>query len=235
HPNALVELANEPIHATQSTDVGKAEVLEALASTIPDQVPVAWGSIETDPRFAGGDYVTWHVPRETRPDGWGHVLALAQGAGFVRTFGKPVISDEPIGAGPRDEPGRRDNRPARFRAAALLTRLTGMGATFHYEGGLQASIPEGAELACFTAWREAWALLPPDLESQGTFAIAGTANAVVQDFDRAAVYGVFERVSAKSGWVLAVGPGEPAVTLAPGWTVTATTALEGLRLLSVAQ
>ena len=98
------------------------------------------------------------------------MLAVAQGAAFVRKFGKPVVSDEPIGAGPRDEPGRRDNRPARFRAAALLTRLAGMGATFHYEGGLQAKIPQGAELACLAAWREAWTLLPADVESQGTFA-----------------------------------------------------------------
>ena len=235
HPNALVEIANEPIHPTQAPAVGQADVLAALAAKVPDDVPVAWGSIETDPRFSGGDYVTWHVPRETRPDGWGHVLAVADGAAFVRTFGKPVISDEPIGAGPRDEPGRRDNRPARFRAAALLTRLTGMGATFHYEGGLQAKIPEGAELDCLAAWREAWTWLPADVESQGTFTTAATAGAVVQDFDRKAVYAVFERTTETRGWILAIGAGEPAVRLAPGWAVSGTQAFEGLRVISVAR
>jgi len=233
HANALVELANEPIHPTQAPDVGKADVLAALAARIPDDVPVAWGSIETDERFSGGDYVTWHVPRETRPDGWGHVLAVAHGATFLQKFGKPVVNDEPIGAGPRDEPGRRDNRPARFRAAALLTRLTGMGATFHYEGGLQATIPQGAELACLAAWREAWTLLPADVESQGTFAAAGNAGAVVQDFDRQAAYGLFERATATRGWILAIGAGEPKVQLAPGWMVEATKEFEGLRLISV--
>ncbi len=110
-----------------------------------------------------------------------------------------------------------------------------MGATFHYEGGLQARIPEGAELACFSAWREAWTLLPPDLESHGAFAIAGTPDAVVQSFDHAAVYGVFERMTADGGWLLAVGGGEPGVTLASGWTVIETKAFEGVRLLRVAR
>ena len=64
HPNALLELANEPIHPTQTVTVGKADVLQALARQVPDDVPVALGSIETDQQFAGGDYVTWHVPRD---------------------------------------------------------------------------------------------------------------------------------------------------------------------------
>ena len=36
-------------------------------------------------------------------------------------------------------------------AAAALTGLAGLGATFHYESGLQAGIPTGKELECFTA------------------------------------------------------------------------------------
>jgi hypothetical protein len=160
------------------------------------------------------------------------VLALAQGAAFIRAFAKPVVSDEPIGAGPRDEPGRRDNRPARFRAAALLTRLAGMGATFHYEGGLQAKIPEAAELACLAAWQEAWTWLPADVESHGAFAVAGAADAVVRDFDRQAVYQVFERSDGNRAWVLAVGAGEPELTLASGWRIAESKRLEGAVLVS---
>ena len=61
---------------------------------------------------------------------------------------RPIVSDEPIGAGPLRS-GRRDDAPARFRAA-MLTRLAGLGATFHYEGGLQAKVPQGRELECST-------------------------------------------------------------------------------------
>jgi hypothetical protein len=122
-----------------------------------------------------------------RSGGWGHVTALAQGAELVATYGRPVVSDEPIGVAAEAINGRRDNSPERLRAAALLTRMTGMHATFHYEAGLQARVPEGVELACFRAWREAWTLLPADIETAA--------------FSRPAE-GVFEAARADEVWTL---------------------------------
>jgi hypothetical protein len=235
HPNALLEVANEPTHATQAPAVGEAAGLMALAARLPADVPVALGSVEADEDFAGPDYATWHAPRDSKQDGWGHVLGLAEGAELVRKLRKPVISDEPIGAGPKYEPGRRDDAPARFRGAALLTRLAGLGATFHYSGGLQARIPEGRELQCFDAWNEAWTLLPADVEIQGTFAVSGTTDTVVQAFDRTTAFGVFERIADSRGWVLAVGPGDPALRLAAGWSVQESRTFEGVRLITVAR
>jgi hypothetical protein len=193
HPNALLELANEPAHPTQAPAVGKPGVLTALAARVPGDVPVSLGSVEADGGFGQGDYVTWHAPRSSGDEGWGHVLRLAQGAELLSTFRKPLISDEPMGAGPAFEPGRRDNVPARFRAAALLTRLVGMGATFHYDGGLEARIPEGVELACFEAWSEAWTLLPAGVETAGTFRVAGAAGAPGEGVDSKAGGGGVER------------------------------------------
>ena len=172
HPNAFVEIANEPFHPTQHPSLHDRATLARLAALIPPEVVVAFGSDAPD-ASGGGDYVTVHMPRG---DGaWDHVSALAQGHALVKTYGRPVVSDEPIGAGPELQPGRRDNLPERFRAAAILTRMTGMHATFHYEGGLQARIPEGAELAAFKAWSDAWTLLPPGIE-QGTFAVINSAR-----------------------------------------------------------
>ena len=238
HANAILEVANEPAHPSQAPDVGKPEVLLALAARVPSDIPVSLGSLEENEGFARGDYATWHVPRDSRLDGWGHVLAVAQGGDLVRRLGKPVVSDEPIGAGAVYEPGRRDDQPSRFRAAALLTRLAGMGATFHYGAGLQATIPEGRELECFNAWNEAWHLLPEGVEQDGAFAIAGTADVagtIVQGFNRQSAFGVFERRTAGTGWILAVGPGDPALVLAPGWKVRETKTFEGARLVSVAR
>ena len=235
HPNGLLEVANEPTHPSQAPAVGRTDVLLALASRVPSDVPVALGSIEADESFAKSDYATWHAPRDNKLDGWAHVLGIAQGAAYLQKFRKPVVSDEPIGAGPKYEAGRRDDAPARFRAAALLTRLAGLGATFHYEGGLQARIPEGRELECFEAWNEAWTLLPGDVESQGTFAMAGAPGAAVRDFDRKASLGVFERTAGNRGWVLSVGPGDPALSLAPGWSASETKTFEGARLITVAR
>jgi hypothetical protein len=192
--------------------------------------------VEGGDGFGAGDYVTWHVPRETDHDGWGYVLAIADGADLLRRFRKPVVSDEPIGAGRQLEPGRRDDNPDRFRAAALLTRLAGIGSTFHYGAGLHTRIPEGAELACFDAWNEAWTLLPDGIEHRGAFHKAGDAGAAVQGFDRQTALAVFERQDGDRAWVLVVRPAKnPTVGWAPGWSATATKPLGGVLLIEAAR
>jgi hypothetical protein len=233
HPNAVLEIANEPVHPSQAPEVHRPEVLAALAARLPREIPVSLGSIERGDGFGEGDYLTWHSPRESGRAGWGHVLALAEGADILARWKKPVVSDEPIGAGPVFQPGRRDDAPARFRAAALLTRLAGLGATFHYEAGLQALVPEGRELECFNAWNEAWTLLPADVERLGVFRAAGTSGSVVARYDRDRVTGIYERVADASGWVLVIGDEAAVVMLADGWRVRDSRRIGGGRLLRV--
>ena len=230
HRNAVLEIANEPVHPSQSPEVHKPEVLRGLAAAVPSSVPIALGSIERGDGFGEAGYVTWHVPRESGSGGWGHVLALAEGAELLARWKKPVVSDEPIGAGPALQPGRRDNLPTRFRAAALLTRLVGMGATFHYEGGIQATIPAGAELACFNAWNEAWGLLPAGVEQIGVFRISGAAGSVVANYDRKRLPGVYERIDGSKGWILAIGDESVPLTLQEGWKATGSRSIDGARL-----
>jgi len=114
---------------------------------VPAAVPVSLGSIEWGDGFAAGRYVTWHAPRTANWD-----REIAKGAGLVKKFAKPVISDEPIGAADKPEPGRRDNDPARFRAAGAAARAAGIGSTFHYDGGIQTRMPTTIEMACLDAW-----------------------------------------------------------------------------------
>lgn len=231
--SAVLEIANEPVHPTQADAVQKPEVLARLRARVPAAVPVALGSVERGKGFATADYVTWHVPRDTSHDGWGHVLAIAEGEAIGDTWKKPVVSDEPIGAGERFEPGRRDNSPARFRAAALLTRLAGLGATFHYEGGLRGRIPAGRELACFQAWNSAWTLLPLDIERQGMFRRAGEPGASVVAFPPDRALGVFERQTETEAWVLVVNPrpGFSAVW-GDGWRISRVRRFEGAWIIT---
>ena len=147
YPNALLELANEPGHPTQARSVHDAATLQALARLVPPTVPVALGSVEYGDGFAAGSYVTWHAPRSNR---W--YADLAHGAELVKRFKKPVVSDEPIGAADRAVPGRRDNNPEHFQQAAAASRRAGIGATFHYDGGVQASPLTAIEMACLDAW-----------------------------------------------------------------------------------
>jgi hypothetical protein len=193
------------------------------------------GSIERGDGFGAGSYLTWHAPRESGNGGWAHVLALAAGADLLARWKKPVISDEPIGAAAQVQPGRRDNAPARFRAAALLTRLIGLGATFHYESGLQARAPAGVEALCFSAWNEAWSLLPPDVEQRGAFHVSGQAGSVVATWERERVTGVFDRIDERNGWVLVLGDQDAALKLASGWTIRREQRIDGGRLLTVAR
>jgi hypothetical protein len=233
HDNAILEIANEPVHPTQAAEVQRADVLARLRTRVPGEVPVALGAVESGEGFAAGDYVTWHVPRDDRFEGWGHVLAIAQGVDFVRRWNKPVVSDEPIGAGARYEPGRRDDSPSRFRAAALLTRLAGLGATFHYEGGLQATIPAGRELECFNAWNEAWRLLPTDVESSGTFRHAGAAGAAVAGFRSDKALAVFERQRGNAAWIVVINPLENLeIRWSAGWTPGQVRRLQGAWVLT---
>ena len=202
HPNALVEMANEPAHPTQDRRLHDPAFVRRLADLIPSQVPVALGSIEANAAYADGRYVTWHSPRSNAQDGWGHVLELRAGAELLARFQKPLISDEPIGAAEQFIPGRRDNDPKRFAAAAALTRMAGLGATFHYEGGLHARPPSGRELACFGAWKRALEALS-DLPDGGEF-VSGPLKAAVipKQGARMAVSRIFDR----EAWIVAIDP-----------------------------
>jgi hypothetical protein len=149
YPNALIEIANEPVHPTQARALHYAGYVKSLAALVPAGVPVSLGSVERGDGFAAGSYLTWHAPR-SGPGGW--PAQIAHGAALVDRFKKPVVNDEPIGAADKAVPGRRDNNPARFRQAAAASLRAGLGATFHYEGGLQARRPTRIEMACLDAW-----------------------------------------------------------------------------------
>ena len=209
--NAFVEIANEPGHPTQNSRLHDPAELTRLATLVPPPVVMAFGSAEYAPEYAGGDYATFHFARD---GGWGHVLRLAEGAAFITQWKKPVINDEPMGAAAEYQDGRRDNDPARFAAAGALTALTGMGGTFHYEGGLQARVPQGREAACLSAWLLGASLVrsvaPADDFLQGE-AIARIARI-------GGVRAVYARASETTATILLIDPQQPDVSWAAGWT-----------------
>ena len=209
--NAFVEIANEPGHPTQDERLHDPAFTRRLADLLPEPLVVALGSVEFGEGFAAGDYATFHFPRGQKE--WDHVLSLRHGARRVRVLKKPIVSDEPIGAGPEYLPGRRDNDPSRFAAAAALTRLAGMGATFHYEGGLQATIPLGREAACLAAWQTGLALLD-NVRLEGEFVEGNQTRSLVEVKAR----GVFARTSGERAVILLIDPApDAALNLAAGW------------------
>ncbi len=209
-----IEIANEPIHATQDRRVHDPKYLAALRRLIPAEVPCSLGLGTAGDAPGAGDYVTVHFPRD---DGWKHVASLAEGFALRQRFTVPVINDEPIGAGDETVPGRRDSDPERFRAAMLLSQMAGLGATFHYDGGLQAIIPAGRQAACFEAWRSAWDLLPR-APITGFRELKPSDPITLTPAPASAWIG-----QAGSGlWVLAIGASGPMrATAGQGWQVEA--------------
>lgn len=224
--NAFIELANEPGHPTQSDQVHEPAFLRKLAALLPEPLVVALGSFEYGEGFAGGDYATTHVPRGD--EGWDHVYEVATRAERVAQLKKPVVSDEPIGAGPEYQAGRRDNDPARFAAAAALTRLAGMEATFHYEGGLYSRIPAGPEAESLSAWKDGLELVgPPRHEGEFLPPDAVSRIATIDSPGRA-----YARVTSGQATILIVNPGDSAsITLQPEWKEAGRKAIPGALLI----
>jgi hypothetical protein len=219
--NAFIEMTNEPGHPTQDRRLHDPAFVAKLARLLPEPLIVALGSVEYGEGFTAGDYATFHFARGHE---WEHVFALSGGAQRVTQLKKPIISDEPIGAGPKYERGRRDNVPARFGAAAALTRFTGMGATFHYDGGVHTRLPQGTEVACFRAWKAGLALVPDDVIT-GEF-VEGEAVARVATAKGARR--TYARVSEKQASVLLVDPAPSVqITWSSEWRETRRNAAPG--------
>lgn len=229
HSNALIEIANEPGHSTQRRDVHDPRRLLALAKLVPEAIPVALGSAEYDGAFAAGGYATYHFPRDGGEEGWGHVLRLAEGASLVTRWGKPVVNDEPIGAAPQFVAGRRDNDPARFAAAALLSRLAGLYPTFHYDAGLLAKVPTGREFEALNAWIAALRV-GERVPWQETEFLHGKALGTLVRASGARA--AFARAGRQEAWILLVDPGpNTSVEWMPGWQDGGEWDVPGARLL----
>jgi hypothetical protein len=223
--NALVEIANEPGHSTQDPRLHDPAFVARLGALVPEPVPVAFGSAEYDPLYAGGDYATYHFPRRR---GFGHVLELARGAALVDKWRKPLVSDEPIGAAAETIPGRRESNSQHFRAAGALTRLTQMAGTFHYEGGLQARVPAGQELECFRAWLSGLRMLE-GLPQGGRF-LEGAAMSSIADV--AGAQAAFARVFDAEVWLVLLQPSDRVSTgWKQGWQESSRTNAEGVALV----
>ena len=220
HANCLLEIANEPWHETQQRGLGEAQALATLRALVPPGVPVSLGSppIDDSAAYAGGDYSTVHLDRGGGREGWGHVLRMGGAAALSARTGKPVVDDEPIGAAESAAAGPEDASPARWFAKGVLSRVLGLGATFHFEGGLHGLIPRAGEAACFAAWRRGLAALPPGAEEETAVMEAGTPGAAVVSFDRARGAGSVLAQGEHVAWAVAVAvTGDPRVRWRADW------------------
>ena len=131
--------------------------------------------------------------------------------------------------------GRRETDPEKFRAMGLVSRLLGLGATFHYEGGLQARIPGGVEAACFDAWLSGRTALP-SLTGQVSVVEPGSKTSALRQWDRGRVAGVIEVRRGERTFLVLLGvSGDPGLALAAGWREAAAQRWPSVSLLTLTQ
>jgi hypothetical protein len=159
--NAVVQIANEHYHPTQSRALHDPAALKELGRFIPAKVLHTESAAAQDTaREPQGAYITRHLSRAGSP---AEMLDRVRLLGTLALeTGKPVVSGEPIGAAERDEPGRRLSDPGFFRTLASRTAAARLaGGTFHCEDCLGARIPGRVQRACAQAWVQGVAVSEP--------------------------------------------------------------------------
>jgi hypothetical protein len=161
HPNVVVEVANEHYHPTQVRELHDPATLSLLAGLVPSPVLfTASAAAEDTAAQPQGAFITRHPARRgSQADMTARVDLLGI---LAMQTGKPVVIGEPIGAGERDDPGRRLTDPGFFREFARRTSAAGLaGGTFHCEDGLYARVPGPVQQACARAWLQGASVSAP--------------------------------------------------------------------------
>jgi hypothetical protein len=227
HDNALLEIANEPWHPTQSDEVNDPVRLLALARrAVPANVPYALGAGHEDEpdlsgryAFAGGAFNTAHLDRGR--DTWNQVRRLREIEAVSAATKTPTFSGEPIGADERmggaTGTKQRRNDPEFFFALGALSRGFELPTVFHSEAGLQGQLLGPAQRACAQAFIAGWRAL--DTAELLNFVNAKWAGSPVEDANfEGGVIRAYSFVAGGRGWTVLVGKsGDPAIRWGSGW------------------
>jgi len=228
---ALLEVANEPYHGVQRSDVHDAAVLAGWARKVPAGVLVALGPAQGDEssEMAAGQVVTVHLGRSR--DRWNMVRRVREIEHLSAAVGKPVINSEPDGFAEVDCVPRqvgcytRQTDPALAYAFGALGRVFSVGSTFHFEDGLRGRIPGPVQQAAAAAFIAGTRVVPD--ATALAFRDAGWPGSPVARFraaegapsDNAAVR-AYSGVAGDTGVLVLLGVrGDPGVEMGSGWQI----------------
>ena len=222
HDNALLEVANEIGHPTQSARVNDAAALLALARrTVPDGTLWSLGAslgvdaVGSSGRYptAGGMFNDAHLDRGGGK--WRQVGRLREISGISAATGQPVISGEPIGAAEIAVRGRRESDPSFFFAMGALCRGFEMGCVWHSDAGLHAERPGPVQRRGAEAFIAGWRAL--DTDARLLFVDAAADRAPIAGATHVAHAYAF--VAGDRGFLVLLGvTGDPALRFGNGWT-----------------
>lgn len=217
--NAILEVANEPYHGTQLDAIHSAAHLLAIGRV--SRIPFALGAAADDEsvEMGGGTFVTAHLDRGR--DKWNQVRRVRELAALSENTGKPVLNNEPIGAGEVSHGGRRESDPAFFFCMGALNRLFEVGGVFHSEAGVNA-VPLGpVEQACAEAFVAGSRVIPAE-ERLGFMNAGWTGSPVASARFEQTIVRAYTGVSGARAWTVLVGlSGDPGLALQGGWRIAA--------------
>lgn len=220
-PHAILELANEYWHPTQSPWVQDAANLLALRRQLDSATLMSLGappSDEPEGSLPLADYLTLHLDRGR--DKWNMVRRVRELEGASARYGKPVLNNEPIGADEEDgrATGRqRLNDPSIFFCMGALNRIFEVGGVFHSQAGLHAMHLGPVQTECAKAFISGFSAIKTT--DRLTFKNATWADSPVKNaaFDQTVIR-AYSGVSGDRGWLVLVGlRGDPRVEYQGGW------------------
>jgi hypothetical protein len=213
--NCVMEIANEPYHRTQAR-LNDPALMRRLQQEVPDKVVIAWGAAPSDTSISlsGGDFVVVHMSRGG--ERWDRLARMTGLEAMSRQTGKFVVDNEPVGAAEKPEPSRRDNDPAAFFAQGALSRVLGVGSTFHCQDCLNARIPDRVQQQSADAFIAGATIAPDDVMLR--FVPATDASAPVSDTQTpGARPRVFAGVAGSRALVVLVGLDGSTASWRGGW------------------
>lgn len=218
YPNALLELANEPYHPTQSERVHDPSYLRTLAELVDPKLLYAFGAAEEDESdmMAGGEYVTVHLDRGR--DKWNMARRVRELAALSENTKKFVMDNEPIGAADASDPGKRERDPAVFFTLGALDRLFEVGSVFHSDNGLHCLPLSEHVRACAEAHLAGHRAI--DTEDRLAFMNAGWAGSPVVKGNFDQLIRAYSGVAGNAGYTVVVGhtdAGLGTVEFGNGW------------------
>lgn len=237
--NSFGEMGNEPwnVGGGQRDDLTPNRLLQ-LRGLIPGDIICALGAAEDDEStdYSGSDFTTIHLDRSR--DVWNQVRRIREMQNVADSTGKPVMSNEPIGAAEPGMPGQRLYDPAAFMALGALPRLFEVGAEYHFEDGLHCNLPVGPnQEACSDAFVLGWTSLDVYLKGQpSTYKNSGWSDSPVRSFDSNRATRCYCGVAGDVGACVTVGGNDAGIEWQNGWHPTGNvTELPGCRITEIAR
>lgn len=212
--NCVVELTNEPNHASQDPLVKDPFYLQSLRRLVPAHIMVSLGAAhgpsDESQAYTGGDYVTVHISRAGGDDGWRWVRHAREiQAMRDHHHGKFVVNDEPDRKAPYAD---------QHLALGLLMRMYGIGDTVHLGGLRFDQVPVGDDLVAFNARRQAWSLVDGDW-SDGRYTAAHLSDSPVKVNDK--ILRAYSSLRADTGYTLLIkADAGGVITWRNGWKPT---------------